>query len=99
MNKKLRYVIASVHPVKCGNEFKLILLTFKVLNDQAPSYLTDLIVPYYPNRALHCKTALSGLLVVHCALSKVGGRAFSYPLLWSQVLVLMHGSLPHSFND
>lgn len=77
MNKKLRYVIASVHPVKCGNEFKLILLTFKVLNDQAPSYLTDLIVSYYPNRAHFRQTA--GILVVS-KVSKVSRSSFKISL-------------------
>ena len=31
-------------PVKFRIEFKILLLTYKALNDQAPSYLKDLIV-------------------------------------------------------
>ena len=30
--------------------------TYKALNDRAPSYLKDLIVRYFPNKALRCQT-------------------------------------------
>ncbi|MDF4350591.1 reverse transcriptase family protein, partial [Vibrio parahaemolyticus] len=45
-------VLASLHwlPVKSRIEFKILLLTYKALNGQAPSYLRELIVPYYPTR-------------------------------------------------
>jgi len=48
-------VLVSLHwlIVKFRIEFKILLLTYKALNDQAPSYLKDLIVRYLPNRALH----------------------------------------------
>uniref|UniRef100_A0A8C6MIC4 Integrase catalytic domain-containing protein n=1 Tax=Nothobranchius furzeri TaxID=105023 RepID=A0A8C6MIC4_NOTFU len=65
-------VLASLHwlPVKFRIDFKILLLTYKALNNQAPSYISDLIVPYVPNRALRSQTA--GLLVVPdtCARSK-----------------------------
>ena len=56
-------VLASLHwlPVKFRIEFKILLLTYKALNDQATSYLKGLIVGYFPNRALCSQTA--GLLV------------------------------------
>ena len=81
-------VLASLHwlPVKSRIEFKILLLTYKTVNGQAPSYLKDLIVPYHPNRALRSETA--GLLVVpRVSRSRMGGRAFSYqaPLLWNQL--------------
>ncbi|XP_030580839.1 uncharacterized protein LOC115777144, partial [Archocentrus centrarchus] len=81
-------ILASLHwlPVKSRIEFKILLLTYKVLNNQEPSYLKDLIVPYHPNRALLSQTA--GLLVVPRILkSRMGGRAFSFqaPLLWNQL--------------
>ncbi|XP_072251173.1 uncharacterized protein [Leuresthes tenuis] len=83
-------VLASLHwlPVKFRIEFKILLLTYKVLNDRAPSYLKDLIVRYFPNRALRSQTA--GLLVVpRVSKSRMGGRAFSYqaPLLWNKLPV------------
>ena len=68
-----------------------LLLTYRVLkalNDRAPSYLNDLIVRYFPNRALHSQTA--GLLVVpRVSKIRMGGRAFSYqaPLLWNKLPV------------
>jgi len=68
-------VLASLHwlSVKFRIEFK-ILLTHKALNDQAPSYLKDLIVRYFPNTALRSQTA--GLLVVpRVSKSRMGGRA------------------------
>ena len=83
-------VLASLHwlPLKSRIEFKILLLTYKALKGLAPSYLKDLIVPYYPNRSLRSESA--GLLVVPRILkSRMGGRAFSYqaPLLWNQLPV------------
>ena len=95
-------VLAYFHwlPVKFRIEFKILLLTYKALNDRAPSYLKDLIVRYFPNRALRSQTA--GLLVVpRVSKSRMGGRAFSYqaPLLWNQLPVYVREadtlSLPH----
>ena len=83
-------VLASLHwlPVKSRIEFKIILLTYKALNGQAPHYLKELIVQYCPSRALRSQN--SGLLVVpRISKSRMGARAFSYqaPLLWSQLPV------------
>ncbi|XP_054875006.1 uncharacterized protein LOC129350900 [Amphiprion ocellaris] len=75
-------ILDSLHwlPVKSRIEFKILLLTYKALNNQSPSYLKDLIVPYYPSRTLRSQTA--GLLVVpRISKSRMGGRAFSYQLL------------------
>ena len=81
-------VLASLHwlPVKSRIEFKILLLTYKALNGQAPSYLNELLIPYYPTRPLRSQTA--GLLVVpRVSKSRMGARAFSYqaPLLWNQL--------------
>lgn len=40
-------------------EFKILLLTNKALNDQAPSYLKDLMVTYYPCGALYSQECWS----------------------------------------
>uniref|UniRef100_A0A8P4KLV1 Reverse transcriptase domain-containing protein n=1 Tax=Dicentrarchus labrax TaxID=13489 RepID=A0A8P4KLV1_DICLA len=77
-------------PVKCRIEFKILLLTYKALHGQAPSYLKELIVPYYPSRTLRSLNA--GLLVVPIvSKSRTGARAFSYqaPLLWNQLPVVV----------
>ncbi|XP_042341350.1 uncharacterized protein LOC121942262, partial [Plectropomus leopardus] len=81
-------VLASLHwlPVKSRIEFKILLLTYKALNGQAPSYLSQLIVPYQPSRSLRSENA--GLLVVpKISKSRLGTRAFSYhaPLLWNHL--------------
>ena len=81
-------VLASLHwlPVKSRIEFKILLLTFKALNNMAPVYLEELIAPYQPTRALRSQN--SGLLVVpKVSKSRVGARAFSYqaPLLWNHL--------------
>ena len=81
-------MLASLHwlPVKFRIEFKILLLSYKALNGQAPRYLQDLITLYAPNRALRSQSA--GLLVVpRISKSTFGGRAFCYqaPLLWNQL--------------
>ncbi|TKS71954.1 hypothetical protein D9C73_006029 [Collichthys lucidus] len=81
-------ILASLHwlPVKSRIEFKIILLTYKALHGQAPSYLKELIVPYYPSRTLRSQDA--GFLVVPIvSKSRLGARAFSYqaPLLWNKL--------------
>lgn len=55
---------ASLHwlPVKLRLEYKITLLTYKALSGQALSYLKELIVLYYPIRALFFQNA--GLNVV-----------------------------------
>uniref|UniRef100_A0A8P4G3E0 Reverse transcriptase domain-containing protein n=1 Tax=Dicentrarchus labrax TaxID=13489 RepID=A0A8P4G3E0_DICLA len=85
-------VLASLHwlPVNCRIEFKILLLTYKALHGQAPSYLKELIVPYYPTRTLRSLNA--GILVVPIvSKSRTGARAFSYqaPLLWNQLPVVV----------
>src|SRR4029434_11248231 len=57
-------VLASLHwiPVKSRIDFKVLLLTYKALNDLAPNYLKELVVPYCPLRPLRSQSA--GLLVI-----------------------------------
>ena len=55
---------------------KLLLLTYKALNDLAPNYLKELVVPYCIPRPLRSQSA--GLLVIPIiSKTTVGGRAFS----------------------
>ena len=85
-------VLASLHwlPVKSRIEFKILLLTYKALNDQAPSYLKELVVRYYPTRALRSENA-ELLVVPKISKSRSGARAFSYqaPLLWNHLPALV----------
>ena len=43
-------VLASLHWLhpQFRIQFKILLLTYKALNGQAPSYLKDLVLPYHP---------------------------------------------------
>ena len=68
------------------------MLTFRALHGQAPSYLTDLVQPYVPERAL--RSAEQGLLVVPSTRLKTkGDRAFQVvaPSLWNE--------LPHALRS
>ena len=72
-------VLASLHwlPVKARADFKVLLLTYKALHGLAPTYLSDLVLPYIPTRTLWSQDA--GLLIVpRISKQTAGGRAFSY---------------------
>ena len=80
-------VLRDLHwlPVKYRIEFKLLLTTYKSLNNLAPSYLSALLIPHAPSRSLRSSDA--GLLVVprKIRLKTWGDRAFSVaaPTLWN----------------
>lgn len=81
-------VLSSLHwlPVHFRVDFKILLFTYKCLNGLAPSYLSDLIHPYAPSRALRSADQLQ--LVVPKTKRKLrGDRAFSVaaPRLWNQL--------------
>ena len=73
-------------PVKYRIEYKICVLTFKCLHQQAPSYLSELVTPYVPSRSL--RSADKGLLCEKRAKTKTyGERAFSIcaPKLWNKL--------------
>jgi hypothetical protein len=77
-------VLASLHwlPVKARDDFNVLLLTYKALHGLAPTYLSDLVLPYIPTRTLWSQD--TGLLTLpRISKETAGGRAFSYrtPLL------------------
>ena len=78
-------VLKELHwlPVRERIQFKLLILTWKSLNGIAPQYLSNLLVPYNPTRAL--RSSDKHLLVVPRTSSSLGGRAFSAvaPSLWN----------------
>ena len=68
--------------------FKLLLLTFKPLNDVAPPYMEELLVRYRQTRTL--RSADKGLLVqTKYKLKTYGYRAFSQavPKIWNSLPV------------
>ena len=81
-------LLKSLHwlPIRQRIEYKINLLTFKSLNQLAPSYLSELLVPYTPSRTL--RSASKGYLKEKKSrLKKSGDRAFSVsaPKLWNNL--------------
>ena len=64
--------------------FKILLMTFKCLNQLAPSYLSDLLIHYRPSRTLRLSDK-ELLVQLRCHLKTYGERAFSFiaPKLWN----------------
>ena len=82
-------VLRDLHwlPVHERIRFKILLMTFKCLNQLAPSYLSDLLIHYRPSRTL--RSSDKELLVQpRCHLKTYGERAFSFiaPKLWNTKL-------------
>ena len=68
--------------------FKVLLLTFKALNNLAPPYLSELMVPYNPTRNLRSASAGKHFLEVpNVRLKSYGDRAFSVaaPKRWNEI--------------
>jgi len=70
-------------PIRQRVTFKIAAITFKILKNQQPSYLFDLITPYIPSRNLRSSDKL--LLTVPDILSANGRRSFSFaaPSIWN----------------
>ena len=84
----IRPVLKELHwlPVEQRITFKVLLLTFKALNNLAPPHLSQLIVPYNPTRNL--RSAGKHLLEVpNVRLKSYGDRAFSVaaPKQWNDI--------------
>ncbi|XP_066016040.1 uncharacterized protein [Pocillopora verrucosa] len=84
----IRPVLKELHwlPVERRITFKVLLLTFKALNNPAPPYLSQLIVPYNPTR--NRRSAGKHLLEVpNVRLKSYGDRAFSVaaPKQWNDI--------------
>ena len=70
-------VLSSLHwlPVNLRVNFKVLVLTYRALNNQAPKYITDLVPPYEPPRTL--RSADQGLIQTPKTFLKTkGDRAF-----------------------
>ena len=66
--------------------FKILLLTFKALNNLCASYISDLLKTYKPTRSL--RSSSRNLLVIpRSKLKSYGDRAFSVsaPKLWNDI--------------
>ena len=83
-------ILKELHwlPVEQRITFKVLLLTFKALNNLAPPYLSQLIVPYNPTRNL--RSAGKHLVEVpNVRLKSYGARVFSVAALkhWNEILL------------
>ena len=79
-------LLKSLHwlPVEARIHFKILFITYKILNGQSAGYLEPLIKDYQPSRAL--RSSSRSLLCTPAIKSKTyGGRAFSTaaPQLWN----------------
>ena len=74
--------LAQLHwlPVNQRINYKILLLTYKALNGQAPSYITELLEPYTPARNL--RSFSKNLLKIPLVkLVSYGHRCFSFAAL------------------
>lgn len=71
-------------PIKQRVTFKVLLYTYKALHSLAPTYLSDLLVPYIPVRELR-SSCLNLLEEPKFRRARYGGRAFAVvaPKLWN----------------
>ena len=81
-------ILKSLHwlPVEVRINFKIVLITYKILNGQSAGYLEPLIKEYHPPRAL--RSSSRSVLCTPAVKSKTyGGRAFSIlaPQLWNAI--------------
>ena len=81
------FYLAEAHwlPVKERINFKILLLVYKCISGQGPSYLNELFSAYIPQRDLRSSDAR--LLVKPKPKTNTGRRAISFqgPLLWNEL--------------
>ena len=73
-------------PVSLRIDFKMLLLTYKILNGLAPSYLCDLLIIRELPRELR-STSMCNLKIPRSRTTSYGDRAFSVaaPKLWNEL--------------
>ena len=88
-------VLCTLHwlPVGFRVKFKVLLIVFKCLNSLGPSYLSELLQPYTPPRALRSADQLL-LAVPKARLNTRGDRVFSVaaPRLWNSLPLSVRSS-------
>ena len=89
-------------PVKYRITFKLLLITFKILNNCAPGYLTILLESYNPSRTLRSASQNQFIVVPRSSTTTYGDRAFSIaaPKLWNSLPVNLRETISiHLFKS
>ena len=81
-------ILQELHwlPVSERIVFKILVLTYKSLHGEGPSYLSDMLKWYNPSRSLRSSSCLL-LVIPHVRLATYGARAFSFtaPHLWNSL--------------
>ena len=81
-------VLRQLHwlPVKWRINYKIVVLVFRALHGLAPAYVSTLITPYEPRRALR-SAGSAQLCVPRHNLERCGRRSFSCagPVLWNSL--------------
>ena len=84
----IKPVLKQLHwlPVSQRIDYKILFLTYKALNGQAPIYITELLEPYVPTRNLR-SSSKNLLKVPSVKLVSYGHRCFSFvvPTLWNSL--------------
>lgn len=80
-------------PVKFRVDFKILMFVYKALSGLAPKYISDLLHPYSPTRALRSSDQLL-LTVPRCRYKSKGDHAFSVrgPKLWNSLPLYVRSS-------
>ena len=82
-------ILRELHwlPIAQRIVFKLLLLTFKVLNGKGPAYILDLLQPYQPSRTLRSSSDHLILVIPKSKLKTYGDKAYSViaPQLWNSL--------------
>ena len=89
-------------PVEQRIIFEINLITFKCLNNLAPSYLKELLTLYWPNRTLRSSSDKLRLVTVPYNLKTYGCRSYSVhaPILWNSLpLHIRSADSINSFNS
>ena len=74
-------------PVERRITYKLTTLCYKCLNGLAPSYLSELLIPYVPSRQLRSSSDTTRLTMPKSTFKTFGERRFAYyaPKLWNSL--------------
>ena len=73
-------------PIRARIDFRILLITYKALNNQAPIYISELITPYRPSRSL--RSSNKNLLITPRFHTQSYGEcsfAVAGPCLWNDL--------------